>query len=94
MKLKTLMQKYRALMLLLIATAAFLAASVLLLVSVYLLGVEVIGRGELQAFCPLGNSTIHCASRWWAPMVGGLVLILVGSVLWPMGVRRWRERAT
>jgi hypothetical protein len=90
MKLKGFLSRYVAAVLLLVAVASLLAASVLLLVSVYLLGAELLRSGELYPFCPPGNSSVHCASRWRPPMVGGLLLILVGSVLWPMGIRRWR----
>lgn len=91
MKLKGFIQRYLAAMLLLAAALSLLLASVLLLISVYLLGAEMLFPGELHAFCPLGDSSIHCASRWWSPMVGGLVLMLAGCVLWPLGVMRWRN---
>lgn len=89
MKLKALLHKYLAAILLLTAVAALLAAAVLLLVAVYLLVMELLGQSEPQAFCSVAA---HCASRWWAPMVGSLVLMLVSGVLWPIGVRKWRER--
>ena len=91
MKLNGFLRRYVAAMLLLGAVASLLAASVLLLISVYLLGAELLWPGELHAFCPPAKSSAQCASRWWAPMVGSLVLILMGSVLWPMGIRKWRE---
>lgn len=91
MKLKGFIHRNFAAMLLLVAVASLLAASVLLFISVYLLGVELLWPGELHAFCQPGNSSAHCASRWWPPMIAGLVLILVGSVLWPMGIRKWRN---
>ncbi len=91
MKLKGFLRRHFAIALLLAALALWVAASVLLLISVYLLGAELLWPGELHAFCPPAKSSAQCASRWWAPMVGSLVLILMGSVLWPMGIRKWRE---
>jgi len=91
MKLNGFLRRYVAAMLLLAAVASLLAASVLLLISVYLLGAELLWPGELHHFCPPANSSVHCGSRWWLPMVGSLLLILVGNVLWPRGVKAWRN---
>lgn len=91
MKLNAALERYIAVLLLLVAVAALLAASVLILVAVYLLGMELLGQGNAHRFCPASNSTVNCTSRWWAPMVGSLVLILMGSVLWPIGVRKLRK---
>jgi hypothetical protein len=91
MKVKDLFRKYLAVALLLAAVVSLFTASILLLVSIYLLVMELFGQGELQAFC---SAPTNCHSRWWAPMVSSLVLMLVSGVLWPMGVRKWRERPT
>jgi hypothetical protein len=88
MKLKELLRKYLAAALLLAAAISLFAASILLLVSVYLLVMELLGPGGAHAFCTATN----CPNRWWAPMVGSLVLMLISGVLWPIGVRKWRER--